>query len=103
MPYSRLGARVLDRQRHPVGVAHAVAIAFVLLIAVIGAVVLMSREAAGQSGHGPASTAPAGPQTLVSTLVPLSPSELGGAGGLATPTIAGRNRRSPITYPRCTT
>ncbi len=100
MQYSRLGAFVLDRQhlRHPVGVAHAIAIAVVLLIAVIGAVVLMSREAAGQRGHGPWSVAPAlaGSQALVSTLVPLSPSEPGGAGGLATPTIAGRNRRSPI-------
>ena len=85
-----------QRQHHPVGIAHAVAIAVVLLIAVIGAVTLVSREAAGQSGIAPASTAPAGSQTLVSTLVPLSPSELGGAGRLATPTIAGRKRRSPI-------
>ncbi len=79
MQYSRLGTLVLDRQRqrHPVGVAHAVAIAVVLLIAVIGAVVLMSREATGQSGHGPAPPVPAGSQTLVSTLVPLSPFESG--------------------------
>ncbi len=79
MQYSRLGALVLDRQRqrHPVGVAHAVAIAFVLLIAVIGAVVLMSREAGGQAGHRPAFPVLAGSQTLVSTLVPLSPSESG--------------------------
>ncbi len=98
MPYSRLGAPVLNQQRqhHPVGVAHAVAIAFVLLIAVIGAVVLVSREAAGRAGPAFESVAPAEAQTFVSTLVPLSPSELGPAGGLATPTIAGRNRRSPI-------
>ncbi len=47
-----------QRQRHPIGVAHAVAIAFVLLIAVIGAVVLMSREAAGQPDQRPASAVP---------------------------------------------
>ena len=36
-----------QRHEHPVGVAHAIGIVFILLIGVIGAVVLLSRGADG--------------------------------------------------------
>ena len=81
-------------RRNPVGLAHTIAIAFILAIAIIGALVSMTRETAGQSGRR---SAAGGSQTFVSTLVPVFPSESGEAGALATPTIAGRSRRSPIT------
>lgn len=41
------------RREHPVGVAHAIGIVIILLIAVIGAVLLLSRQAEGVRNAAP--------------------------------------------------
>ncbi len=75
-----LGAPVFNyhRREHPVGVAHAIGIVFILLIAVIGAVLLLSRQAEGAGNPAPQIS---GPESALNLGVDLGRAAVTGSGG----------------------